>query len=381
MGQTIRTVFILSDIPDHCMRKRIDLATSKYDVTVIYWRRNSAALSYKNSKCKVYPINLEVGDEWFKRLPYYWKFRQAVKPILRKTRPDIIHVSGIDMLNVACEYKNGEKQTKIIYEVEDIPHIIADNFENPIKKFVKYYFDKIEKKQIKLVDLLIVTSERFVEIRYNKMIQREKILFVANVPEEEAFKTYAKVSNHKRFTVGYIGVVRYKKQMRNLIEAAKVTDANFIIAGYEVGGNEIEELAKRCENITWIGQFDYSHEVANLYAQCDVVYAVYDADMLNVRNALPNKLYESIYCELPIIVSKDTYLAEVVEDWGIGIAVDYRNSDDLIRAISYLKNNKEMYNFFIDNCKKKQNETSIDFYNAQLRYFIDSWKLESMPRN
>ena len=75
----------------------------------------------------------------------------------------------------------------------------------------------------------------------------------------------------------------------------------------------------------------------------DCVYAVYDADNPNVRIALPNKLYESILCELPIIVAKQTYLAELVKEWGVGISVNHKEVKELVEAIACLKNNREVY--------------------------------------
>ena len=84
------------------------------------------------------------------------------------------------------------------------------------------------------------------------------------------------------------------------------------------------------------------------------IYSVYDADMSNVRVALPNKLYESVYCRLPIIVAKNTYLEKVVNDWGVGIGVDHNSVEELRNAIIELKEKRKLYESYVYHCSLHQ---------------------------
>ena len=86
----------------------------------------------------------------------------------------------------------------------------------------------------------------------------------------------------------------------------------------------------------------------------DCVYAVYNADVKNVRIALPNKLYEAIFCDLPIIVAKNTYLSDLVNEWNVGVAVDHKNPEELRLALSKLMKDQQYYNELRDECKKKR---------------------------
>ena len=87
----------------------------------------------------------------------------------------------------------------------------------------------------------------------------------------------------------------------------------------------------------------------------DCVFAVYDADNPNVRIALPNKLYESILCELPIIVAKGTYLEELVKEWGVGVSVSHKDVNELAEALKMLMNNQELYGQIVDGCQRQKN--------------------------
>ena len=66
-------------------------------------------------------------------------------------------------------------------------------------------------------------------------------------------------------------------------------------------------------------------------------------ESLNNKLALPNKLYEALYFKKPLIVSKDTYLAERVENYGIGIAVESNNMQQIFNAIKTISSNYESY--------------------------------------
>ena len=102
-----------------------------------------------------------------------------------------------------------------------------------------------------------------------------------------------------------------------------------MFAGYEEEPQIIYETCKDRTDVDWYGRFNFDEKVAEMYGKCNVMYSVYDADMENVRVALPNKLYEAVYCEMPLIVAKGTYLEEVVNEWGVGVAVDHRSAEEL----------------------------------------------------
>ena len=77
-----------------------------------------------------------------------------------------------------------------------------------------------------------------------------------------------------------------------------------------------------------------------------MVLSTYDIDNINVRYAEPNKLYESIYFETPIIVSKGTFLADKVKDMNVGYAINGMDANEI--------------DSFVQNLKKEDLEEKID---------------------
>lgn len=54
----------------------------------------------------------------------------------------------------------------------------------------------------------------------------------------------------------------------------------------------------------------------------------------NVRIAEPNKLYESIFFETPIVVSTGTFLEERVKEYNAGYAIDSSKDDSIIDFVN-----------------------------------------------
>lgn len=61
-----------------------------------------------------------------------------------------------------------------------------------IKKIITFFVKNKEKKCFKFVDNLIVTSEKFFDVYYCKLIRKENVLFIPNVPEHAFFEKYKK---------------------------------------------------------------------------------------------------------------------------------------------------------------------------------------------
>ena len=199
----------------------------------------------------------------------------------------------------------------IIYEVADLHRLLVDKQTGIVRKVAQKYLCYEDRRLEKYYDLLIITSQKYYEVYFGGFVAENKVLFMPNVPDLSAFKTYKHKKEQLPFTVGYIGAVRYKKQMMNLLTAATECGCNLLIAGYEDEPVVIQPLCQTNPNIEWVGRFDFNARAAELYGRCDVMYSVYDADMNNVRVAIPNKLYEAVFCEMPLIVARDTYLASI----------------------------------------------------------------------
>lgn len=365
-----KILLLVSHYPDPLINKRIEMLKEKYKVKVLYIKRgNKNFVKIDGVDYKELSVSFANG-KFFKRFFYLLKLKKEVKKIVIEFNPEYIYAFRLDMLLLIVY--NGFSKRKIIYEIADLHNMIINNSKNIIKVIIRKILYLTERTACKNIDVLSVTSEKFYDVYFEKFIPKEKMVFMPNIPDLKYFENYKKNTN-KEFTIGFIGVVRYKKQMKMLIEAAEKTNTKVLFAGI-ANDDEIMNLTKTKKFVNYYGPYNYNEEISKLYSKCDCVYSVYDTKLNNVRYALPNKLYESIYCELPILVSDNTYLSEIVTDLNVGVSVKSDSVSDLIDKINMLKSDKKLYSEIVDNCKKSKNTIDMSIYNEDFLNKIDNIK-------
>jgi len=155
-------------------------------------------------------------------------------------------------------------------------------------------------------------------------------------------------------------------------------DVKVFIAGSGPGYKDILDYVKGKDYVEMYGPYNYEKEIVSLYEKVDCVYAVYDTNLKNVRIALPNRLYEAIVCEIPIIAAKGTRLGQFIEENQIGMTVKDDSRDQLKEIISRLLNDRELVYHYQLNCKKIKHNYYNELYNKKLE---DAYKSLIMHKN
>lgn len=354
--------FLLTHVPNPRMNKRIEVFKSQADTHIICTRRASQNVWEPTQDVDhvIFDIDLPSAKHILKRYVVSQNFQKKALEQLEQLKPNVIYAEGLDTLIIAGKYKKNH-DVRIMFEVADLRENYITKPKKAIDRIITAMLLQREKKAFKNVDFLVVTSPKFYDMHYNTLISKDKMLFIPNAPDVEVFKDYTK--HDGEFTVGFIGGIRYLQQMKMLVDAAGIAGCKVLFAGAGGTSTDYEEIQAYCKGKNYVqftGRYDYNTQISGLYGMVDCVFAVYDADNPNVRIALPNKLYESILCELPIIVAKDTYLAELVESWGVGVAVDHKSLNDLVIAINNLKNDNEMYDKIVEQCRKRKNSIDLE---------------------
>ena len=350
----MKVCFLLTHIPNPRINKRISAIKKTAETIVVCARRSSQNIWEPSQDVDhiIFDIDLPSAQHIIKRYIVSSSFQKKAIKAITEFKPDVLYVEGLDSLIVAYQYKLSHK-IKVIFEVADLRENYISRPKNPLKRIITTFLLWKEQKVFVAVDNLVVTSPNFYELHYKKLIPQSRMLVIPNIPDMDLFKAY-KRKNSGQFTIGFIGGIRYLAQMKMLVDASIVQGVNVLFAGAGVTTSEYNEIQRYCKNMSnviFTGKYNYDSEIVNLYERVDCVYAVYDADNPNVKVALPNKLYESIACGLPIIVAKGTYLAELVELWGVGVSVSHLDIHELEDCITRLKDDSEYYNCIRNNCK------------------------------
>lgn len=362
-----KLAFVFGHVPDPRMYRRIMALKDSYQVYVVCVRRINQNVFIQKDIPGVTQIvkdmELPTLSQLFQRMKASRKYRKYILDSLSSIQPSIIYAEGMDTLMAVNKYASNHK-VKVIVEVADLREcFIEDMPKSPIRRMIDSIICYKEKKLFKCVNLLVLTSMKFFDVHYKKFYSKEKVFFLPNMPELNAFNSFVRKENKDAFTVGFIGGLRYLRQMYLLVDAASVAGVNVIIAGAVAeSADAFMNYCKDKKYVKFIGRYNYDNDIARLYGMMDCIFSVYDADNANVRIALPNKLYESVYCGLPIIVAKKTYLSELVEEWGVGVAVSHTDKNDLANILAKLRDDTDYYNSIVSNCDRKRNEIDINIY-------------------
>lgn len=76
------------------------------------------------------------------------------------------------------------------------------------------------------------------------------------------------------------------------------------------------------------------------------------AESLSVYNALPNKLFEYIQNEVPIVSNSFPEIKNIIEKYNIGISVEDENPEEFLKVLDFIFNSNNMYEEYIKNLKK-----------------------------
>lgn len=368
----MKTCFLLTHVPNPRINKRIFVAKKAGEVVVICTRRSSQNIwepFYKDVEHIIFDIDLPSSRQILKRYIVSRIFTRKVMNAFSEIQPDCIYAESLDSLMCAVQYKRHIPSVRIIYEIADVQAMYLVRPRSILRKLELLYLNRILARCFSYVDFLVITSKPFYSRFACQFLSEEKVIYIPNIPNINVFRGYQKKSSGV-FTIGFIGGIRYLKQMKMLVEVAG--QCGFNVAFFGAGGttSEYTEITTYCRDKSFVrfhGKYQYEKDIAHIYSSVDCVYAVYDADNPNVRIALPNKLYESIYCEIPILVAKGTYLSELVEKWGVGVAVSHTDYTELKKVLLHLSSNQAYYDGFVQSCKLHKDVLYSENYNKQLR--------------
>jgi succinoglycan biosynthesis protein ExoL len=358
-----RIVFIVPHLSQPRFHKRAKiLINNGYMITVYGFERGLYANNKFPDIVDVKSLGEITSGKYIKRIPTIIKNIYKIKRIESKNNKQakLIISFGLDCALMGLIIKN--KKTKFIYEVGDIRNI---NPFSSIFNLIMFYSERIV---LNISNLIILTSPAYMEDK--KLIYhafKKKTFIIQNMlPNEIKYKNprsrlLKTIEKGKIISIGFVGYLRYKETLFPFIEGIIKNKEKYELHIYGDGDlrSEIEVYSKNNNNINYYGPFNNPDDLASIYKKIDLSFAVYNSDDLNVRLAVPNKLYESIYFGVPLIVADNTYISQIVRDKKIGFIASMsdkkNNYESLLSEINY-----EKINMFIKNMFSEPDENCIE---------------------
>ncbi len=247
---------------------------------------------------------------------------------------DILHCNDINMLPIGVILKKYyNKNVKIIYDAHEY------ETETYALRGIQKTITKLnEKHLIKYADRVITVSDSIAN-EYVKLYNIKKPALVLNAPphkkakKQDRFREAFGIEGKTIFL--YQGGLGKNRGVELLLEVFKAIDDNesvMIFMGYGELEELIVEASKKNKNIFF--HKAVSPDVLLDYTvSADFGIATIEDSCLSYRYCLPNKLFEYIMAEVPVIVSNLPEMSKVVNDGKIGVVLEEETVKGVTEAI------------------------------------------------
>jgi len=249
---------------------------------------------------------------------------------IASTNADLYYLNGLDIALMFCLRCHGRPY---VYEELDLVHTYLPN------SFVRKALEFVDKRLIERSRMTVLTSEGFARYHFGDKCPGNVCVVPNKLAPSVMDFPFVPKSAHENLRVGFVGRIRFN----TIFSFADIFCRHFPQHEFHFYGDfpsehnrrQFEPLG-RLSNCFFHGPYESPRDLSSIYAEIDWVLSAYDTDYANVVYAEPNKLYEAIYFETPIIVSKGTFLAERVEQLGIGLTVDASDEESVVSLVNSL---------------------------------------------
>lgn len=334
-----RIVYVRSEpiYNDSRATKEIEsLVKGGYELVILGWNKNDDAYEkfptvfpfiaeYHFYDCTVFG-SVGTGINGFKMM---FGFIHWVKKTLATIQNiDYIYACDLDAGLGAYSYSRRNRK-HLIYDIYDY-YIDTHN----IPRFLKSMVEHLEISIINYSKTTIVcTEERKKQI---SKARPKQVVVIHNSPR------YMKCNTNFDLEYDYIycGSLNGDRLLEEIMELYdENSDLKVCFAGNGRLKSAIAEKADKFSNFDFQGVIPYS-KVLELEKKSFCLSAVYNPELSNHKLCAPNKFYEALALGKPMIVCRGTGIDKVVEQYGLGIVINY-NAEEFYRAVRNLMSNKE----------------------------------------
>ncbi len=262
---------------------------------------------------------------------YYAEFNIRLFILLLFSKKDILFSNDLDTLvpNYLISKLSG---AKLIFDSHEL---FSEVPEIQNKKFVKSVWLNIENWILPKLDHVITVSPS-IKTHYKKHHGIESTV-VRNVPMELAIRPKKfPFSTKNKKVILYQGSVNLGRGLELMIDTMKsLEDYVLVIVGDGDILNTLEHqvLTNGLENkVKFMGKL-HPKELKSYTPNAYVGISLEEDLGLNYRYALPNKLFDYVQAEIPVIVSNLPDMKELVNQYKIGSILTKRNTKELASII------------------------------------------------
>ena len=270
----------------------------------------------------------------FKGGPLFYSFFnfRLMATLLFVRNPSLFISNDLDTL--PANFLAGRiRRVPVIYDSHELFTQVPELIHRP---FVQSFWKWIERRILPKIKYAVTVSYSIATI-YNKLYGT-RFRVVRNVPERIVSLPMEKDHSRSQVII-YQGALNVGRGLELMINCMRyLENVRFVIAGR---GDIEEELKNMVANgnlgdrVEFLGRM-MPDELKPVTGSADLGISLEEDMGMNYRYALPNKLFDYIQSQIPVLCSKLPEMSRIVESYGIGIATAEKDPEKLAGIIRYM---------------------------------------------
>jgi len=299
---------------------------------------------------------------------FYAEYNIRLLFFLLNNKSKYILSNDLDTLP-ACYLASKFRKRELVYDSHEL---FTEVPELQGRKFVQNFWRKIENIFLPKVKKAYTVSDQiaaFYKKRYDidmGIIKNVPYLKDYNEKESISFPTTNKV-------VLYQGTLTENRGLKQTMLALNfLKNVDLVIIGYGKEEQNLKDFAKN-QNLNYrvhfLGRIKYER-LHNYTKKADVGILLEEPVGLSFKYALPNKLFDYIHCELPILAFPLLEVKKIIESNNIGMLVENHEPKHIAEKIRILLNDKKYLSVIKNNQRKIKEKYSWEEEQKKLAIYF-----------
>jgi glycosyltransferase involved in cell wall biosynthesis len=309
-----------------------------YDILLVGRLLNESEELKRNYKC----IRMRL---FFNRgALFYAEYNFRLLLLLLVSRVDIFHANDLDTL-LANYIASKIRNKPIVYDSHEY---FTEVPEIQNKTIVKSIWTKIEKTIFPQLKYILTVNYSIAKLYKKKY--RKNLFVMRNIPNPTSIqriksKSELKIPEDKHLIITQGAGINIDRGIEEAVEAMKyLENVCFLIVG---NGDVVPQLKKRVKELNlencvlfkdrmpYAQMMQYTHH-AQLGLTLD------KNSNINYNFSLPNKLFDYIHSNTPILASKLPEIEKIISSYGIGLFIDNYEPTHIADKIKFILENKNL---------------------------------------
>ena len=275
---------------------------------------------------------------------FYAEYNFRLLLLLLVSRVDIFHANDLDTL-LANYIASKIRNKPIVYDSHEY---FTEVPEIQNKAIVKSIWTKIEKTIFPQLKYILTVNNSIAKLYKKKY--RKHLFVMRNIPNPTSIqriksKSELKIPKDKHLIITQGTGINIDRGIEEAVEAMKyLENVCFLIVG---NGDVVPQLKKRVKELNlencvlFKGTMPYAQMMQYTH-HAQLGLTLDKNSNINYNFSLPNKLFDYIHSNTPILASKLPEIEKIISSYGIGLFIDNYEPTHIADKIKFILENKSL---------------------------------------